>query len=534
MLLTGPNGSGKSTLLAEIARSGHPTHIGRCLYVGPDRNINRTFVSQAELLQGKIDVLARLRPQTEGTPEQNFRPFDLLKKALGQISFDLNNAVASYYLKNKKIELGEIPDPWEPLRDLTSSLLPHMNFLNIELDSSGGLKCMWNVHDDKVELDDLSSGEKSVIQLAFPIVEHRIRTILAKITGLEHNNQREIAVLIDEPELHLHPNLQLKILDFYREEALKEDTQVILATHSPTMVENASCEELFLLRPKEACKEGENQLGRIADDEEKLQVLRELFGSTSNLTAMRPIVVVEGTKRSDTKLYGALHTGFRQVTVIPGGGKGECKALLENLRPALKLLHGQLNAVALLDRDHDSRIENGIHLLPVAMIENLLLDPKAIWEAIQSVLDETQFSSQSDVSNAIDQILDSLENEEIERRAIFALGDVKYFRPQRPIEGLETQVRSFSDQLLGAYGSDKIRSAMCISAERIKEIKDSTKRRENFHGKTILDHFFKKHLHKSGMKKEIFIFESARHARDRSSVSRFFNDFFESLKAGTV
>ena len=60
-----------------------------------------------------------------------------------------------------------------------------------------------------------------------------------------------ICVLIDEPELHLHPNLQARILDYFRTLSVRENAQFVISTHSPTIVEYSNSEELYLLRPRD-------------------------------------------------------------------------------------------------------------------------------------------------------------------------------------------------------------------------------------------------------------------------------------------
>jgi hypothetical protein len=67
---------------------------------------------------------------------------------------------------------------------------------------------------------------------------------------------------------------------------------VIIATHSPTIVEAATFEELFLLRPVELVDHGENQLTRVAQDEDRFTALRTLFASTQNLTSLQPVVSI--------------------------------------------------------------------------------------------------------------------------------------------------------------------------------------------------------------------------------------------------
>jgi predicted ATP-dependent endonuclease of OLD family len=251
----------------------------------------------------------------------------------------------------------------------------------------------------------------------YPLVEREIKALLKEIdAGPQPVDRPELCVLIDEPELHLHPNLQLKVLDYLRVLTTGAHTQVIVATHSPTMVEYASFEELFLLRPVELVEAEKNQLVQVASDEERLSFLREVFGSTANLTALQPVVLVEGVGEKtaskvlpDRKLYRALHSGFDRVTLIPGGGKAECKALLRVLNEALQHFSSQLQAVALLDRDTDVGSGDArIELLPVSMIENFLLDPDSMWEAIQSVLEKTTFRTVDDVGNALDDIISGL------------------------------------------------------------------------------------------------------------------------------
>ncbi len=119
-------------------------------------------------------------------------------------------------------------------------------------------------------------------------------------------------MLMDEPELHLHPNLQAKVLDYIRSLAMSEKMQFILATHSPSMVELTTPEELYLLRPAELVGTDDNQLVQIATDDQRLKLIRQVFGSTSNITAMRKVLVVEGRaadrnsrRPADARIYGS-------------------------------------------------------------------------------------------------------------------------------------------------------------------------------------------------------------------------------------
>lgn len=104
------------------------------------------------------------------------------------------------------------------------------------------MQCLWQVQNSStlVDLNDLSSGEKSIVLMFYPLIERQTRSILAGVEDSQATPMPAIAVLIDEPELHLHPNLQLKVLDYLRVLSSEEGMQVIVATHSPTIVEQAS------------------------------------------------------------------------------------------------------------------------------------------------------------------------------------------------------------------------------------------------------------------------------------------------------
>jgi len=548
MIIAGPNGAGKSTLLYELRNINGRQNI---LYVGPHRSSRRQHVQQRHLISTTFDFEKLLcqdqAPQYEGIqmfqgtrdPWNADDSGNYLKHSLCQIEIERQQSIAARFDRDREIIKDSLVDPWEPLRTLTNSLLPHLRFVRIDNSNRDQIRCVWSVHSKNVEvdIDDLSSGEKSIIQMFYPLLEHQVRGLLAQIkSGLAEAERPETCVLIDEPELHLHPNLQVKVFDYLRILTSSGKTQVIIVTHSPTIVEHASFEELFLLRPVELVPPGENQLIQIASDEDRLKLLRDVFGTTSNVTAMQPIVIIEGELQtgasavtSDRKLYRALNRGFDAVTLLPGGGKSECLKLLKVLNKILPSISGNLEAVALLDRDMGLESnEQNIYLLPVSMIENFLLDPLPLWEAIQSVVEKTGFSTIEDLTAALDAVLGELEADEIERRIKSKLG-IDYFRPESPVIRASEQALDASKTLVEKYSSAKIAALHATVKHSVTQIGEDKKRREQFHGKNVLDTFYKKHLHVTGMAKNVFKFEAARHARERKAVQLFFQDFFDRL-----
>ena len=75
---------------------------------------------------------------------------------------------------------------------------------------------------NNVLISELSGGEKEIFHLIFTIFGNELKN------GV---------IIIDEPEIHLHPKLQVKILDLIKSIGNKLDIQFIIATHSPVFVD---------------------------------------------------------------------------------------------------------------------------------------------------------------------------------------------------------------------------------------------------------------------------------------------------------
>lgn len=87
---------------------------------------------------------------------------------------------------------------------------------------------------NEFDIEGLSSGEKQLF----------IRALSLKF--LNANNS---IILIDEPEISLHPQWQRKIIKVY--ENIGQDNQLIIATHSPHVVADIKSEQLRVIRKNE-------------------------------------------------------------------------------------------------------------------------------------------------------------------------------------------------------------------------------------------------------------------------------------------
>ena len=93
-----------------------------------------------------------------------------------------------------------------------------------------------NRNNDEFNIDKLSTGEKNILVKALYI---HLADVDCKV------------VLVDEPELSLHPKWQRSILGVYRNLAKSHNCQIIVATHSPQLLSEATDESIRILQVKE-------------------------------------------------------------------------------------------------------------------------------------------------------------------------------------------------------------------------------------------------------------------------------------------
>lgn len=131
---------------------------------------------------------------------------------------------------------GEAPDDsvlHRRIRRFTNAfdkMFPHKRFVGIDNINNSKI-VLFEEFGRQMELDQLSSGEKQIVFRGGFLLRN-----LGTINGA--------TVLVDEPELSLHPTWQLKILNFlkslFTDETGKQTSQLIVATHSPFILHNST------------------------------------------------------------------------------------------------------------------------------------------------------------------------------------------------------------------------------------------------------------------------------------------------------
>lgn len=233
-------------------------------------------------------------------------------------------------------------------------------------------------------------------------------------------NKNADFIIVDEPEIYLHPDLQHKILDLLKNTSAK----VIIATHSVEIINDAEPNEVLLI---DQSSTSAKRLSNVPS----LQKASELIGSNQNIHLTRlargkKILFVEG---KDLKILEKLakQPGFKELfeknnlTVIPIEGFSQNERISATNWTFSKIISEKIKLAGLFDRDYrcDEEIQefierlekdaSFIHVLTKKEIENYLIVPKAIKLAINEKFKHKNVDHQS--FEYTDQLINKLLNE---------------------------------------------------------------------------------------------------------------------------
>jgi ABC-type cobalamin/Fe3+-siderophores transport system ATPase subunit len=145
----------------------------------------------------------------------------------------------------------------------------------------------------EMSISKLSSGEKQIVFRGSFLLKDK-------------ESSKGALILIDEPEISLHPNWQLKILSFFKklftDNTGEQTSQIIISTHSPFIIHNANRndDKVIILQKDLAGK-------TVVPNEAKFfgwsteKIVQEAFNINHFLTANKTTVFLEG--ETDEKYY---------------------------------------------------------------------------------------------------------------------------------------------------------------------------------------------------------------------------------------
>ena len=110
-----------------------------------------------------------------------------------------------------------------------STIFDDLNFSKI-INESNNKKVIFKKSGNEIEISDLSSGEKQIVFRGAFLLQNQ-------------HSSKDCCILIDEPEISMHPIWQTKIFNYYRNLFVDEEgcqsSQIFMATHSQYVLKSA-------------------------------------------------------------------------------------------------------------------------------------------------------------------------------------------------------------------------------------------------------------------------------------------------------
>ena len=232
IVVAGINGSGKTTLLEYIKQ-----------FINIVNNSDRSYI-----------ILERYDKKLKDIRVEEIRFYDLwnIKRESKEESFlsklfkektiyfptgtdinDLKVFLAKYAKETMHKEDLKPSDVFDKIREKIDKIFQNLQIL-VEfnkVDADGNV-FFRNKKGEVFSIDELSTGEK---------------TLLSKVLYLYLKEIKDSVILIDEPELSLHPKWQNQVLKLYENFAKEYNCQIIIATHSPHIIGSAKNEYIRIL-----------------------------------------------------------------------------------------------------------------------------------------------------------------------------------------------------------------------------------------------------------------------------------------------
>jgi hypothetical protein len=212
-------------------------------------------------------------------------------------------------------------------------------------------------------------------------------------THLRRGTQDSV-LIIDEPDIYLHPDLQRRLL---RDIAFRYH-QFVLATHSVEIINEAQANDIVSIN-------ADNRIGRRIKTDEDYATLYNYLGSTDNadiarITRARRVIFVEGQERRLIRRlasrFGLAHLADAQSTpIVPLGGFSEWRRATHAVWAFREVLDLDIKTFCIFDRDYrcdeevkdfqnTAEIDFQLHVFGRKEIENYWLEPETIRRAVGS------------------------------------------------------------------------------------------------------------------------------------------------------
>ena len=386
--------------------------------------------------------------------------------------------------------LTKYPDPFAPYQAMFERLLPGKTLEPI--DPKAPKEFHYRVRNSgPMPFGTLSSGEQEVVKVAFDLVWKRIT----------HS-----VIMIDEPELHLHPTLTFRLI-----ETLKEfgggTNQLFLFTHSSDLISTyyATGNVFFV----DTSNEGQNQAHKLSGlSAAHASVTRAASSNLGMFAVGKRLIFIEGKEASVDRLvyHKVAQSAFPDSYVLPIGSVDNVMALRNVVDEIATAIFG-IDLFLIRDRDGlpDQLIttleqNQRFRCLPRRHIENYLLDEDVLSEVAGAFYLGADKRDPANIRSELERIASGAVMSSVlwnVRETIRVLGavdqptvrDVDTQTPDQLADGISNQVSQSIAGISDALGDDQIRSMVASEHATIVTSLQSSRWIQVLPGKIIFARF---------------------------------------------
>lgn len=275
--------------------------------------------------------------------------------------------------KNGEQIITDYPDPLQKYKDIFASLLPGKELQDINPAAPKEFHFKEGAN-NPLPFKSLSSGEQEVVKVVFDVVRKEIK----------HS-----VIIVDEPELHLHPTLTFKLIETLK--TIGDHTnQLIFLTHSADLISTYySTGDVYFI---DSDQTGANQGHRLSELSHSHGEVVQLIGQNLGLFAVgKKLIFIEGENSSiDRMTYHALvQKVIPEAKVIPVGSVANI-ITLNTIEEQIRNSIFGIDIFMIRDRDglDDNQIKeiekNGrVRCLKRRHIENYFLDSEVLFKVAE-------------------------------------------------------------------------------------------------------------------------------------------------------
>jgi len=331
-VIMGANGVGKSTILRNL--SNDFTLNNKVKYIEGGRVIRISHLGDhSEILSTHAKAEHNYRGQ-RGRNLQNrlFAALVRLEKKQDQLKIKYAEDVHRWNLSDRSTEMPEYPTP--PLDRVFQKFGEIFPEIELYLDGPNKNLLCRKTGLAPYDASRMSDGEKQV----FGIISDLIET-----------DDDIAAIIVDEPELNLNPQLALNLWDMLENEL--EDKIFIYATHNLSFALRKNVEKLFIITKTTDSLSVSHSFADLSDENSKL-----FLGSIPSVVVTKNPILIEGSNTSfDNSFYQWVIGDAIKFSLFP---EGSCQDILGTM--ARKDLWSKLapntHIKGIIDRDFKSSL----------------------------------------------------------------------------------------------------------------------------------------------------------------------------------